>query len=77
MSNTETKRDKFVRIAEARTNKIISMVQLLGNCANPASYEYTEKDVSDIFGAIEKELKVAKMKFSFTDEKTTKFKLDR
>ena len=77
MSNTETKREKFIRIAEARTNKIISMVQLLGNCANPASYEYTEKDVSDIFGAIEKELKIAKMKFASSDEKTTKFKLDR
>lgn len=77
MPNTETKRDRFVRIAEARTNKIISMIQLLGNCANPGSYEYNEKDVSDIFGAIEKELKSAKMKFTSTDEKTTKFKLDR
>ena len=27
----ETKREKFVRIAEARTNKIINMIQLLGN----------------------------------------------
>ena len=77
MSQTETKRDKFVRIAEARTNKIISMIQLLGNCANPARYEYTEKDVADIFGAIEKELKTAKMKFNSSDEKTTKFKLGR
>ena len=39
--NKESKRNKFIRIAEARTNKIISMIQLLGNCANPASYEYT------------------------------------
>lgn len=77
MANTETKRDKFVRIAEARTNKIISMIQLLGNCANPACYEYTEKDVADIFGAIDKELKNAKMKYSTTDEKPTKFKLSR
>lgn len=77
MSNIETKREKFIRIAEARTNKIISMIQLLGNCANPASYEYTEKDVSDIFGAIEKELKVAKTKFNATEEKSTKFRLER
>lgn len=77
MSNNETKREKFVRIVEARTNKIISMIQLLGNCANPASYEYTEKDVAIIFGAIEKELKIAKMKYSATDDKTTKFKLEK
>lgn len=30
----ESKRDKFVRLAEARTNKIIDMLQLLGNCSN-------------------------------------------
>ena len=30
----ETKREKFVRMAEARTIKIISMVRLLGNCSN-------------------------------------------
>ena len=30
----ETKREKFVRLAEARTNKIIDMLQLLGNCSN-------------------------------------------
>ena len=77
MANVESKRDKFIRIAEARTNKIISMIQLLGNCANPACYEYTEKDVADIFGAIEKELKIVKMKYNTTDEKPAKFKLSR
>lgn len=77
MSNPETKRERFVRIAEARTNKIISMIQLLGNCANTSSYEYTDKDVAVIFGAIERELKLAKMKYNATEEKTTKFKLDR
>lgn len=73
----ETKREKFVRIAEARTNKIIDMIQLLGNCANQASYDYTEKDVADIFGAIEKELKLTKQKFAINEGKTSKFKLDR
>ena len=63
--NKESKRNKFIRIAEARTNKIISMIQLLGNCANPASYEYTEKDVSDIFNTIEKEVRIAKSKLCY------------
>ncbi len=35
----ETKREKFVRMAEARTIKIISMVRLLGNCSNRLAYE--------------------------------------
>ena len=35
---SESKRDRFVRLAEARTNKIIDMLQLLGNCANTNTY---------------------------------------
>ena len=73
----ETKREKFVRIAEARTNKIISMIQLLGNCSNTSSYEYTEKDVADIFNAIDRELKQAKQKFASGEDKSTKFRLSR
>ena len=34
----ESKHEKFVRLAEARTNKIIDTLQLLGNCANTSSY---------------------------------------
>lgn len=56
----ETKRDKFVRLAEARTNKIIDMVQLLGNCSNTSQYEYSQKDVDKIFKAIQLELDEAR-----------------
>ena len=77
MMKEETKRDKFVRLAEARTNKIINMLQLLGNCANQNTYEYTQKDIDKIFSAIEAELKETKRKFSRMDNnKNSKFKLD-
>lgn len=71
----ENKRDKFVRIVEARTNKIISMVRLLGNCANKANYDYTETDVQKIFSALEKEIKIAKMKFTTSETENESFKL--
>lgn len=71
----ETKREKFVRLVEARTNKIISMLRLLGNCANKANYDYTDADVQKIFTTLEKELKLAKMKFSSTDIDEDTFKL--
>ena len=67
MSNNESKSERFVRIAEARTNKIIDMIQLLGNCSNRATYEYTKEDVRQIFSAIETELKIAKAKFDVSD----------
>ena len=59
----ETKREKFVRMAEARTIKIISMVRLLGNCSNRLTYEYTDKDVNKIFNAIESAVADAKKRF--------------
>ena len=69
--------DKFVRLAEARTNKIIDMLQLLGNCSNSNVYDYTQQDVDKIFNAIDAEVKEAKKKFSkIESKKSTRFTLD-
>lgn len=38
----ESKKEKFIRIAEARTNKIIDMIRLLGNCSNTSTYDYSK-----------------------------------
>ena len=65
----ETKRDRFVRLAEARTNKIIDMIQLLGNCSNTNTYEYSQQDVEKIFSALEYELREAKKKFNKSESK--------
>ncbi len=43
-----------------RTNKNFSMIQLLGNCAKPVPYEYTEKILRYIFNKIEKRSEIAK-----------------
>ena len=72
----ETKRERFVRIAEARTNKILEMMRLLGNCSSKGNYEYTEEDVKKIFGALERELKNTKNKFLGLDAKEERFTLD-
>ncbi|MBE6639862.1 MAG: hypothetical protein E7616_10575 [Ruminococcaceae bacterium] len=72
----ETKRERFVRIAEARTNKILEMMRLLGNCSSKGNYEYTEEDIRKIFGALERELKNTKNKFLGIDAKEERFTLD-
>lgn len=64
MKNKETNRERFIRIAEARTQKIIDMVELLGNCSNQYNYEYTQKDVDKMFAAIETALKSSKARFT-------------
>lgn len=70
----ETKHDRFIRIAENRTNKIIDTIRLLGNLSNRANYDYTEEDLKKIFLSIERELKAVKSKFTF-DESEGKFSL--
>lgn len=73
----ENKREKFVRLAETRTNKIINMLQLLGNCSNTNAYEYTQKDIDKIFKAIEFETQEAKKKFNSQESKKgSRFTLD-
>lgn len=75
-SEQETKREKFVRLAEARTNRIIDTLQLLGNCSNTSVYEYSAQDVDQIFSAIESEVREAKKKFAKTERSnSSKFKL--
>ena len=77
MKNEETKREKFVRIAEARTDRIINMIQLLGNCSNQSLYEYSQKDVNKIFNTIQTELDEAKKRYSKQDsQKGSKFTLE-
>ena len=66
-ASKETKRDKFVRLAETRTNTVLDKIRILGNCANPYAYEYADSDVREIFSAIENELKIARAQFRTND----------
>ena len=60
----ETKKEKFVRLAENRTNKVLEMIRLIGNLANKSVYDYTAQDVEKIFKAIETETALAKKQFT-------------
>ena len=70
----DEKRERFVRIAEKRTNKILEQIRLLGNCSNKHNYSYTNEDIKKIFSVIDIELKEAKIKFTSQANKE-KFKL--
>ena len=67
--------ERFIKIAENRTNKIISMIKLLGNCSNKNNYTYDENDVKQIFNAIDQELKITKTKFQEAQGDKKEFKL--
>ena len=60
---SESKNDAFKRLATKRTNGVLERLRILGHCANPQLYEYSDEDVKRIFRAIEKELRIVKTKF--------------
>lgn len=63
MANSEKKREAFRRLATKRTNAVISRLRVLGHCANPHLYEYSDEEVRKIFRAIESEMRAVKGKF--------------
>ena len=63
MEKKETKSKVFQRLATQRTSAILNRIRILGNCANPRLYEYSDVEVKKIFRAIESELRVTKAKF--------------
>lgn len=71
-----TKREKFVELAEARVNRALKDIQLIGNLSNRSAYEFTDTDVRKIFLALQKGLETAKARFSRNgDEGGGEFKL--
>ncbi len=70
---TETKSDRFYRIAERRVNAVMNAVRLLGQCSNRRLYEYTDDDVQRMFREIERELRNARQSF-VTQDRDRQFK---
>lgn len=56
----ETKRARFIRVAEQRTQKVLDDLKALSKCAHPAVYELTEEDIEKIFAAIDNAVQDAK-----------------
>ena len=69
------KKANFIRIAEARTNKIIESIALLGNLSNTSYYEYTPDQIEAMFSAIQEELNNQKRRFADSGPKKKKFRL--
>ena len=59
----DPKRERFLRVASARTEKILNLTRLLGNCTNTSNYSYTEEEVNHIFKSIREELDIQETKF--------------
>lgn len=65
----ESKNDKFVRLAENRTNNAIKQIQLISNLSNKRNYDYTREEVDIIFKALNRAIKTARDQFMLELEK--------
>lgn len=73
--NEQDRAEKFVTLAEARTNKALNAIRLLGNLSNKANYKYTEEQVNQIFETLEQQLRDTKRRFFASADEKGRFKL--
>lgn len=69
----ESRHEKFVRIAAARTNRALTEIRKIGNCASRGSYEYSEVEVEQMFSTLESELAAVKAMFAKPTKAVTLF----
>ena len=60
----EPKDERFIRLAEARVNKIIKMVRLLFILYWSSNYFYTDSQVEQIYAALQTELDKSRKRFA-------------
>jgi len=71
------KRERFIRVAETRVNRILDELEKLGRCANRRNYEYTDEDVKLIFREIRRKLDEIRSFFGAAQTNSRKFRLKR
>lgn len=59
----EEKRQKFIEYAGKRVNNVLHDIQILEPMARSNSYDFTRKDVEDMFNAMQETLNEAKEEF--------------
>ena len=57
-------KEKFHKLAKSRVNKAIKTIKLIGNLSNKSHYTYEQKEVDQIFNALNKEIKSTQSKFN-------------
>jgi hypothetical protein len=77
MARKEDSRDRFLRLANARVNKALKAIGLVGNLSNRSNYSYSQEDIARIFGALEGAVRSCKRRFdSVAPSRGPEFKLD-
>lgn len=68
------KHDNFVRLAEARVNKALEALRLVGNLSNKNNYDYSLEEAREILVALQTGVNDLKTQFNRADEDNSVFK---
>ena len=76
MTKKSLRRVRFETVAARRTQKLLNLLDILGNCSNKNNYEYNDEDVRKMFTAIESKTKNTKALFgnAISKEEKNNFK---
>ena len=69
----ESKKERFIRVAEKRVQNVLDSIRRLSQCANLRMYEWEDEQLIKIWNAIDKELRNCKE--SYKTNRQTHFKL--
>lgn len=76
MASRSEKREKFVRLAEGRTQAALDAIRKLGNLSNRRAYDYEDEDIKKIIKALRDATNEVERKFgSSAGDRDSKFKL--
>ena len=62
--SASTKRERFKKKAEQRTEAVLKKLRVLEHCANPRLYEYSKEDLDKVFDAINQQVRDTRLQFN-------------
>lgn len=65
-SQSSSKREKFVKLAESRTSTAIKAIRTIGKLGNKNAYDYDDADVRKIVKALGDEIEALKIRMKTT-----------
>ncbi len=75
MAPGDQRRQKFVRLAEGRTQAALNAIRKIGNLSNRRAYSYSEGDIKKIMKVLRDAVADTERRFGSRSEQVDRFKL--
>ena len=75
MAGADEKRQKFIKLAEGRTQAALNAIRKIGNLSNRRAYSYSEGDIKKIVKVLREAVADTERKFGSPTDQADRFKL--